>query len=127
MRQRQRGGGGGALTSCTFSGLFMLEPRRAPPLVPLPSVAEAAENRLSSSEISISGALTKTFNVISEVLYEQNRTYPHTHPPGERGVRENKIKHNKRENYRSKSTKSTREYSITFRKRGSKRKLCNKR
>ena len=73
MRQRQRGKGrrgegGGELTSCTFSGLFMLEPRRPPPLVPLPSVAEAAENRLSSSEISISGALTKTFNVISEVI-----------------------------------------------------------
>lgn len=45
------------LTSCTFSGLWMLEPRRPPPLLPLPSEAEAAENRLSSSEMSISGAL----------------------------------------------------------------------
>ena len=51
------------LTSCTFSGLFMLEPRRPPPLVPLPSDAEAAENRLSSSDISISGALKNTSDI----------------------------------------------------------------
>lgn len=49
-----------SLTNCTFSGLLILEPRRPPPLLlPLPSEAEAAENRLSSSDISISGALQK--------------------------------------------------------------------
>lgn len=35
----------------------MLEPRRPPSLALLPSEAEAAENKLSSSDISISGAL----------------------------------------------------------------------
>jgi len=46
------------LTNCTFSGLLILGPRRPPPLVLLPSDADAAENRVSSSDISISGALT---------------------------------------------------------------------
>lgn len=47
------------LTNCTFSGLLMLGPRRTPPLLPLPSEADAAEKRLSSSDISISGALKR--------------------------------------------------------------------
>lgn len=56
------------LTNCTFSGLVMVEPRRPPPLLPFPSEAEAAENRLSSSVLSICTALRekKTHNVTSE-------------------------------------------------------------
>lgn len=46
------------LTSCTFSGLLIFVPRRAPPLL-VPSEADAIENRLSSSFISISGGLTQ--------------------------------------------------------------------
>lgn len=49
----------------------MLEPRRPPPLLPLPSEAEAAENRLSSSEMSISGALYKT------IIWNENNRKPH--------------------------------------------------
>lgn len=37
----------------------MVGPRLPPALLPFPSEAEAAENRLSSSDISISGALRK--------------------------------------------------------------------
>lgn len=46
------------LANCTFSGLLILEPRGPPPLL-APSEAEATEKRLSSSDISISGALSK--------------------------------------------------------------------
>lgn len=42
-------------TSCTFSGLLILEARLA--ALPLLSDTETAENRFSSSDISISGAL----------------------------------------------------------------------
>lgn len=53
-------------TNCTFSGLFILEPRAPAPLL-APSEAEATEKRLSSSEISISGALQKINNVRLDV------------------------------------------------------------
>lgn len=45
------------ITSCTFSGLLILEARLA--ALPLLSDTETAEKRFSSSDISISGALPK--------------------------------------------------------------------
>lgn len=53
-------------TNCTFSGLFILEPRAPAPLLAA-SEAEAIEKRLSSSEMSISGALQKINNVPLDV------------------------------------------------------------